>query len=129
MSYFLSSPSHLFLVCAQGLVMSLYAEMRKSHAEVLRAVRAQHGQGNGQVPKNEDYKNVSMIWCKHAVKEYLKKNGIFRVIETDPEHVKVLNVMDKFPTDLARNAGIPTSGALCAKQTPPKFQTVSAASL
>ena len=61
MSYFLSSPSHLFLVCAQGLVMSLYAEMRKSHAEVLRAVRAQHGLGNGQVPKNEDYKNVSMI--------------------------------------------------------------------
>ena len=54
-------------MCAQGLVMSLYAEMRKSHAEVLRAVRAQHGQGNGQVPKNEDYKNVSMIWCMHAV--------------------------------------------------------------
>ena len=60
-SYFLSPPSHLFVVCAQGIVVSMYAEMRQSHAEVLRAVRAQHGQGNGQVPKNEDYKNVSMI--------------------------------------------------------------------
>ena len=66
-SYFLSPPSHLFVVCAQGIVVSMYAEMRQSHAEVLRAVRAQHGQGNGQVPKNEDYKNVSMIWCMHAV--------------------------------------------------------------
>ena len=46
------------------------------------------------------------------------KNGIFRVVENDPEHVNVLSVMDEFPMDLARNAGIPTSGALCAKQTP-----------
>ena len=45
--------------------MSIYSEMRDNHAEVLRAVRAQHGQGNGQVvPKNDDYKNVAMIWCK-----------------------------------------------------------------
>ena len=57
------------------------------------------------------------------------KNGIFCVVENDPEHVNVLSVMDEFPMDLARNAGIPTSGALCAKHTPPKFQTVSAASL
>ena len=95
----------------------MYAAMRENHAEVLRAVRAQHGPGNGQVvPKNEDFKNVAMIWCKHAVKERLMKNGLFRVLETDPEHVNVLSVMDEFPTDLARNAGIPTSGALCAKQ-------------
>ena len=77
---------------------------------------------------NDDYKNVAMIWCKHAVVKRFMQDGLF-VVETDPEHVKVLGVMDKYPIDLARNAGIPTSGALCAKRTPPKFRTVSAASL
>ena len=103
MSYFLSPPSHFFLVCAQGLVMRMYAEMRESHAEVLRAVRAQHGPGNGQVvPKNEDYKNVAKIWFKHAVNQRLMKSGIYRVLVTDPEHVNVLDVMDEHPIDLAR---------------------------
>jgi hypothetical protein len=110
--------------------MNMYAESRGDHAEVLRAIRAQHGPGNGQVvPKNDDYENVAKTWCKHAVVRRLMTGGLFRVNEFDPEHVKVLDVMDQHRIDLARNAGIPTSGALCAKQTPSKFQTVSAASL
>jgi hypothetical protein len=110
--------------------MNMYAEMRQFQAELLRVVRAQHGQGNGQVvPKNDDYKNVAMIWCKRAVVKHFMQDGLFRVDESDPEHVKVFGVMDKFPIEIALKAGIPTSGALCVKQTPPKFRTVSAASL
>ena len=129
-SYFLSSPSHLFVVCAQGTVVSMYAAIRENHAEMLRAVRAQHGPGNGQVvPKTEDFKNVAKIWCKDAINQRLMMSGLFRVLDTDPEHVNVLSVIDEFPMDFARHAGIPTSGALCAKATPQQFATVSAASL
>jgi len=110
--------------------VSMFAAIRENHAEMLRAVRAQHGPGNGQVvPKSEDFKNVAKIWCKHAITQHLMKYGLFRVLETDPGHVNVLRVMDEFPTDLARDAGIPTSGALCAKLPPLQFQTVSTASL
>ena len=92
----------------KGLVMSIYSEMREETGRWSRI--------------NDDYKNVAMIWCKHAVVKRFMQDGLV-VVETDPEHVKVFGVMDKC------NAGIPTSGALCAKRTPPKFRTVSAASL
>ena len=109
----------------------MYAESRRNKDDLMRAIRAFQGPvNNGQVvAKKDNYEWVATRWCKIAVMKEVMKNGLFRVHEGDPKHVKVLDVMDKFKCDLARDAGIPTTGALCAKAGPSKFPNVSAASL
>ena len=104
----------------------MFAEARENHQEIMRALRAAHGHAaGGQVEKKKDFELVVKAWVKFAATKYVAKNGPIRTSKGDLARVSMFEVMDLYPFDRAIAAGIPTSGALCAKPCPDKLGTVS----